>query len=977
MIRRRNILALALSLLAFPAMGGFISIDSTPSVFVEDGQVTAVISLYNLGDEPAYNVTMRASCDQRHGASSTLAELPPDKPVDLRAKLGEAPSPDGIYSVVYTISYSDSGGKTYSALNTISLVTDLDAPPKNPVSLQIENAALDGKTELAAVLSSREDVEKVTVTLYLPDEFSARKAARSIALRKGEELPMTFSIRNRTANEGSIYLALVVTDHTLNGMHVSKATPFNIKVSSAVQPAKSPGLFIMLVILATAGVALQFPKARSGLRLSAKAYCRVESAIVVACLLALEIFLLCNLQPQYLLMDTTTVGGDTPAHNYIASHLRESLFGHGRIVSWGGGWWCGFPIFQFYFTLPYLLMAILDLILPFNIAFKTVCVAGILAIAPAAWLAGRMIRLPRPIPLVLALFTIPLLFDHSHEMWGVNIYSTLAGMISNSLSFPIMLLFIASAWRDTEDQRFRPLTVALLVAVLASHFFTSIIGILTVAIMPFIRKKENIAKSLMILAGEISIALAIMAWWLLPLITRMEYTADFGTNWPNIAFFEQLPRFSRILSPLLLPALVMLAVKRARVLIVLIWMLAASTFLFFFGFGISSVFVNVRLWPFIICSLIMLEAVGLGYLLSFLPAKRALIPAATAAVLMFSIDAPNHVPAWAKWNFEGLESKQHYAVFEKLVLPLEGTPGRLANDLCHENNMLGSSRIFELAPHLTGKPILEGGIVNSAAGSMFSYYIQSETSRNCAGFPSNVEPTVFNFTNATKHLELFNVKHFIARWETTRQALADHRDWRFIGREQQWELFELMSHDGSPVFVPRFMPMTVEMHEDIIDWKAAGLAWIYNIASIDQHFVILPPGSGPPEGFEAVSPSRYLSVMEARDPGLIDSLRSKALPTPRIDLIEATDYVIEFKTSKPGIPHIVKSTWYPNWLAKTGEEVYMVTPCFMMVIPNGEHVRLQYSRTATDMAGISISAAGLILLLALSSRRLLNRRSTP
>jgi uncharacterized membrane protein len=54
------------------------------------------------------------------------------------------------------------------------------------------------------------------------------------------------------------------------------------------------------------------------------------------------------------------VGGDTPAHNYLASQARDNLLNEGRIVAWSEGWWCGFPIFQYYFPLPYLLMAMAD-----------------------------------------------------------------------------------------------------------------------------------------------------------------------------------------------------------------------------------------------------------------------------------------------------------------------------------------------------------------------------------------------------------------------------------------------------------------------------------------------------------------------------------------------------------------------------------------------------------------------------------------
>jgi hypothetical protein len=337
---------------------------------------------------------------------------------------------------------------------------------------------------------------------------------------------------------------------------------------------------------------------------------------------------------------------------------------------------------------------------------------------------------------------------------------------------------------------------------------------MTVAIMPFLRRR-HIAKSLLVLSAEVALATLLMSWWIVPLICKIEYTADFGTNWPDIHFLEQLQPFAKYLSFLLIPTSVFLGLKSERSIIVFFWTCVIATLLFFVGSTVSSVFVNVRLWPFITASLLILEAIGLGYLLSLLPYGRLLLVPLTVAVLMYGIGKDNHASGWAKWNYEGLEKKSQYSVFEKLVLPLKGTPGRLANDLCDENNMLGSSRIFELAPHLANKPILEGGIVNSSAGSMFSYYIQGETSRNCAGFPTIVKPTTFNITNATKHLELFNVKHFIARWDTTRNAMHEHEDWKFIAREDQWELFELTSHDGSYVFVPPYKPFAVETHRRV------------------------------------------------------------------------------------------------------------------------------------------------------------------
>ena len=209
----------------------------------------------------------------------------------------------------------------------------------------------------------------------------------------------------------------------------------------------------------------------------------VFDALVLACIFA---YLLLYFPPHLLLLDTMTVGGDTPAHNYLASHLREQLLQHGRIVSWAPGWWAGFPVFQYYFCLPYLLIAAFSLILPFNIAFKCISVLGIFILPGAAYSFGRCLRLPRPAPILMAIAMLPGLFVRSHTMWGVNVHSTLAGMLANSISFPIMLLTIGSIYRDALDQRTRLRSTLLAALLLSSHFFTSIMAAVTLTILPFL-----------------------------------------------------------------------------------------------------------------------------------------------------------------------------------------------------------------------------------------------------------------------------------------------------------------------------------------------------------------------------------------------------------------------------------------------------------------------------------------------------------
>jgi hypothetical protein len=579
------------------------------------------------------------------------------------------------------------------------------------------------------------------------------------------------------------------------------------------------------------------------------------AACEIAVLAAIFLYTLSCLQPAYLLLDTTAVGGDTPAHNYLASHLRAELFGHGRIVSWAQGWWCGFPTFQFYFCLPYVLTALLSLVMPFNVAFKLVSVLGMLSLPGCAYLSARLMRLPRPAPALLAVAMLPFLFVKSHVMWGVNIYSTLAGMISNSISFSLMLLFLGSSYRDSDDGQFRFRTVLLLSAVIASHFFTSLVAGATVLIFPFLRPKCGWARSVRVLAAEGALGALLMAWWLIPLLAKTEYTVDYGVDW-DVRLLRTLPAGAIWLAPLLPAAAILAVSRRANAVWIYVWMLAVSTILFHAGCRVSSAFVNIRFWPFIFFSMLALAAAALGLLLSRLRATAIVAAAAAIAALLYVERPDNEVRAWARWNYEGLERKGLWPVFRELVFPLRGTPGRLANDLCEENNAFGSSRIFEVVPHLIGKPILEGGIVNSALGSMYSYYIQGETSRNCAGFPSIVTPTTFNITNATRHLTLFNVKHFVARWPAVQDAMSGSPDWRLARQVQDWKVFELTTHDGRYVYVPSHRPKAVTTDRR----KECSLDWLYTAGAMDQPFVLIRSGESAPE----IRPADGLSEAEFR-----------------------------------------------------------------------------------------------------------------
>src|SRR5947209_19076993 len=126
----------------------------------------------------------------------------------------------------------------------------------------------------------------------------------------------------------------------------------------------------------------------------------------------------------------------------MPAFLRDHLLPHGRLTGWSPDWYGGYPALTFYFPLPSLIVVVFGLVLPYGVAFKLVTILGLLTLPVAAWAFGRLSGMRFPGPAMLAIATVPFLFDRGFTIYGGNIPSTLAGAFafSISLAFPLFVL---------------------------------------------------------------------------------------------------------------------------------------------------------------------------------------------------------------------------------------------------------------------------------------------------------------------------------------------------------------------------------------------------------------------------------------------------------------------------------------------------------------------------------------------------------
>ncbi len=156
--------------------------------------------------------------------------------------------------------------------------------------------------------------------------------------------------------------------------------------------------------------------------------------------------------PQILVANTPT-GGDMGAHVLLPQVLRDVLLPSGRIFGWSSTWYAGFPALYFYFPIPALVTVLLDVLLPYGVAFKLVAIVGLVGLPIATYGFVRLLGFSRPVSGLASLTGSMFVLMESFSIFGANIKSTLAGEFSFSWSFALSLLYLGVVARDTRPRK--------------------------------------------------------------------------------------------------------------------------------------------------------------------------------------------------------------------------------------------------------------------------------------------------------------------------------------------------------------------------------------------------------------------------------------------------------------------------------------------------------------------------------------------
>jgi hypothetical protein len=740
------------------------------------------------------------------------------------------------------------------------------------------------------------------------------------------------------------------------------------------------------------------PRGRIGSWLRAPLRAPAETWVGAFVVLACTAFVFAQLHPDLLLAKTTPAGGDMGAHVWGPAYLRDHLLPHWRLTGWTPDWYAGFPAFQFYMLPPALLIVLLNVVLPYGVAMKLVTVLGVVALPLCAYVMGRLFRLPFPGPPLLAVATVPFLFDRTWTIYGGNIPSTLAGEYSFSISLSLALLFFGVLARGLETGRYRALAAALLALVILCHAipaFFAMLGGVVLVLMRLDRRRLVYAAPIFVVGALLT------AFWSIPFVLRRGLLTDMG--------WEKLEKYQAELMPQGVRWVLVLAM--VGIVLSLVFWIRMGAFFAVVGAACAAGFVfdaagmfhiwNARLLPFYYLSLYLLAAIGLSEVLRSLAVivdarvewRRRLAESIGAVVvlaaglvlvalplrvlpggkvhnevggdgayhwLFLSTHDDSFIDSWAKWNYEGYERKASYPEYRNILLTMEEVGaehgcGRAHWEYESDLNRYGTPMAMMLLPFWTDGCIgsMEGLYFESSGTTPFHFLNASETSEA----PSNPVRDLpdrpmaypgFDLDKGVRHLQMMGTKYYMAFSPKAIEAADRHPDLTEVAESAPWKVYEVA---GAELVEPlENEPAVLEgMSETNPAWQRDAVAWYTDPSALD---VFLAPDG--PKGWQRVERGE---VPERRP-----------LPKTKVSNIVEGDLAISFDVDRVGEPILVKTSYFPNWKVSGADRIYHVTPNLMVVIPTDEHVRLSYGYTPVDQLGYGLTAVALLGLLYLAVR---------
>lgn len=610
----------------------------------------------------------------------------------------------------------------------------------------------------------------------------------------------------------------------------------------------------------------------------------------------------------------------------------------------------------------------------------------------------------------------------NQRIMGGPLVSALAGEYSFSFALALGLFALGAVATSVRTGRRTWLAAILIAATVLSHVVVGMfvgvgaVVIVLVALTTRVRLRWTIGRGVLI--GVVGAALT--AFWSVPLVATFGFTANM--RYTKIVNYMKYLNVDEFLWVYLL-ALVGLAfgvVFRRRPALTIAAL--ALIFALVFRYWPELHAWNLRFLPFFYLCMFFMAAVGASEIVrilstefgrlwvggaplpdeayDFSPSRagrtyRVVTSATMVAIvalvavvgLAFDFSHRGFLPYWVAWNETGYEhsvrpghdaakekalARKQYGEYHALIAAADRLPaGRMLWEGGSSTDSYGTPLALMLLPYWTHGRIqsFEGLYYESAAST--PYVFMAIAPLSASGNASNPVRgldyrDLTSFKDGVRYLRELGGRYYAAHSPTAKAAADADPGLRAVARVKDfdhqapegWTIYELRDH--ALVAPLRYEPLVVGervatqadcFHRppagvpgpQLGGWECVAAGWWANPATLDK-----PLAAGGPASWRRTG---------AKDSAAVPR---RALPVVRVSSVHETENSIRFHVSRPGIPVVVRTSYFPNWRAGGADGPWRLSPNLMVVVPTSRSVELHFDRSSPEKLGGAVSLGGVI-----------------
>lgn len=731
------------------------------------------------------------------------------------------------------------------------------------------------------------------------------------------------------------------------------------------------------------------------------------------------------------LQDNTPAGGDMGAHVWAPAYLRDELLPNFQLNGWTMDWYAGFPAYRFYMVLPALAIVVLDPVLAYGVAFKLVAVSGLVLFPISCWSFGRLARFRYPLPELFAVAGVAFALDESFSIYGGNLKSTMAGEFSFSIALTLGMFGLGVLARGLETGKYKVWAAVLLAAACVSHGIVLIYVAATALVLCIVWFLVTLDRRRLIYAFVVGVTtLMLSAFWVGPFLGNHEYMTDMkyegkptgATESYWDLFFPLTLPLDVLVTVLAVIGVVGVALRRqinGVALAVAGLLFVAGVYMFSDGgLPLIGLLWNPRLLPYIYLVRYLLMMIGIievaGLIrnlvvnaraasLPGLATRTATLGAVALVVYLILAFMYQSLPGggtvtkhgdavyawgpfskttaakdaegsgWARYNFTGYEGKPLYREYHDVVQTMGDLGetrgcGRAFWEHDEDNGQYGTTMALMLLPFWTDGCIgsMEGLYFESSGTTPYHFISTASMSEKSSNPVRELRYVQLDADAGIRQLEALGVRYVMLRTKAANDDVANRDDIEPVAESGPWTVYELVDHDIVE-------PMTVQ--PVVVNGRPGdqrernlelGTSWYQN----PTEWSATPADDGPAEwqriDVDVDVARRQQDQVDVVTP--TDQIRPVQLPEVEVSNVEVGEQSLSFDVDQPGVPILVKVSYFPNWAASGADGPYRIAPNMMVVVPTDTHVELDFERSGSDTLFYLATLVGLIGCVALRFR---------